>query len=253
VLIPKLKAPIVLVHGLFGVSQIRLGGMRLFQYFAGIPEVLSRSGNQVLVPSLSPVGSVAERAQQLKDFLDQEVPQDGVHIFAHSMGGLDARYMISRLGMDKRVISLTTLGTPHRGTAFADWGIARLSFLVQPVLDLFGIPAPAFNDLTRASCRAFNEQVPDAPGVRYFSVAASHDGAAYPEWSIPYNIVFKEEGPNDGVVSVESAKYGSVIDVWDGDHFSLINWSGPFRYARATSALDHRYGPLLRRLADENM
>src|SRR5262249_5187529 len=38
-----------------------------------------------------------------------------VHVFAHSMGGLDARYMISRLGMAKRVLSLTTIATPHRG------------------------------------------------------------------------------------------------------------------------------------------
>jgi triacylglycerol lipase len=169
------------------------------------------------------------------------------------MGGLDARFMISKLGMDRRVVSLTTLGTPHRGTSFADWGISRLRFLVQPVLDLFGIPPKAFYDLTRASCRAFNEQVPDAAGVRYFSVAASHDGAAYPEWSIPYSIVFKEEGLNDGVVSVESAKYGSVIDVWDGDHFSLINWTGPFRQQGAEAAVDRRYGPLLRRLADEGL
>lgn len=251
--IPKLKAPIVLVHGLFGVSSIRVGGMTVFDYFAGIPKVLSSVGNRVLTPNLSPTGSVADRAQQLKDFLEQEAPGDGVHIFAHSMGGLDARYMISKLGMDNRVASLTTLGTPHRGTAFADWGVSRLRFLVQPVLDLFGIPDRAFYDLTRTSCEAFNKNVPDAPGVRYFSVAASHDCAAYPEWSIPYNIVFREEGQNDGVVSVESAKYGSVIDVWDGDHFSLINWTGRFRQQRAESAVHKRYGPLLRRLADEGL
>lgn len=252
-IIPKLKAPIVLVHGLFGVNHIRLGSMMLFQYFAGIPEFMSRSGNRVLVPCLSPVGSVEERAQQLKDFLDREVPGDGVHILAHSMGGLDARYMISRLGMGKRVASLTTLGTPHRGTSFADWGVRRLSIFVQPILDMLGIPTQAFHDLTREKCRKFNESVPDVPGVRYFSVAANHDGNG-PEWTLPYGIVYKEEGPNDGVVSVESARHGHVIDVWDGDHFSLINWSGPFKQSRGTElTVDHRYGPLLRRLADEGL
>ena len=112
-IIPKLKAPIVLVPGLFGVNHIRVGGMTLFEYFAGIPELLSRAGNRVLSPALNPVGGVAERAQQLKEFIDREAGGDDVHILAHSMGGLDARYMISRLDMSKRVISLTTLGTPH--------------------------------------------------------------------------------------------------------------------------------------------
>lgn len=249
-LIPKLKTPIVLVHGLFGVNHIRFGGLTFFQYFAGIPELLAAAGNRVLVPSLNPVGSVAERAQQLKEYIDREVPHDAVHIVAHSMGGLDARCMISCLGMDKRVVSLTTLGTPHRGSSFADWSVLRLRFLVEPILETFGIPAQAFYDLTRAKCRQFNEATPDAPGVRYYSVAARHDGIAYPEWTLPYGIVLKEEGDNDGVVSVESATYGNLIDVWDGDHFSLINWSGPFRQAQAA---EFRYGTIVRRLADDAM
>jgi len=36
-----------------------------------------------------------------------------VHLFAHSMGGLDARHMITHLGMANRVRTLTTIGTPH--------------------------------------------------------------------------------------------------------------------------------------------
>ena len=51
------------------------------------------------------------------------------------MGGLDARYLISRLGMADRVLSLTTLGTPHRGTSFADWGVSRLQRYLRPLLE----------------------------------------------------------------------------------------------------------------------
>ena len=47
--------------------------------------------------------------------------KDRVVIIAHSMGGLDARYMISRLGMDDRVTALVTITTPHRGSPYADW------------------------------------------------------------------------------------------------------------------------------------
>ena len=50
------------------------------------------------------------------------------------MGGLDARYMIASLGMEARVLSLTTVGTPHRGTAFADWGMPAFGRLLTPFL-----------------------------------------------------------------------------------------------------------------------
>ena len=36
-----------------------------------------------------------------------------VNIIAHSMGGLDARYMVSRLGMDDRVEALIAIAHPN--------------------------------------------------------------------------------------------------------------------------------------------
>jgi triacylglycerol lipase len=225
----KLNAPIVLVHGFCGFDEIRLGPWALASYFPRIPGLLRAAGNRVLIPRLSPTRGVAERAAQLKAFLDREAPKEPVHVFAHSMGGLDARYMVSCLGMGGRVLTLTTLGTPHRGTAFADWGIRRLQRLVRPILQLFHVPTGAFYDLTTAGARRLNEQMPDVPGVRYFSVAGRYAGGYDLEWLIPHTIVSKEEGPNDGIVSVASARYGESLDVWDGDHLSLVNWIRFFR------------------------
>jgi triacylglycerol lipase len=251
-MLPKLRAPIVLVHGLLGFGRVRVGGLTLANYFPGIFEGLEAAGNRVSVPWLSPSGGVADRARQLKEFIEHACPGEPVHLVAHSMGGLDARYMISRLGMNSRVLTLTTLGTPHRGTAFADWGIDRLERLLRPVFQWLYIPTQAFHDLTTAACRDFNDEVPDAAGVRYFSVAGVHDGHFLnAEFLLPYRIVLQKEGPNDGVVSVASATYGERVDVWDGDHFSLVNWLNPLArhrgFRRDPSA---RYGPLLRRLAD---
>lgn len=252
-MVPKLRAPVVLVHGLFGFDRIRLVGLTVANYFPGIVECLEAAGNRVLVPTLSPTGGVAERAQQLKDFILRESPGEPVHLVAHSMGGLDARYMISRLGMAGQVLSLTTLGTPHRGSTFADWGVSRLERVVKPVFDFFGLPTQAFYDVTTAQCRAFNERVPDAPGVRYFSVAGRHDGSFLnPEWLLSYNIVLAAEGPNDGVVSVASASYGEIIEVWDSDHFSMVNWLNPSTLHRVFQRDPApRYGKLLGRLRDE--
>jgi triacylglycerol lipase len=252
-MIPKLRAPIVLVHGLLGFDRIRVGGVTLARYFPGIVEGLHAAGNRVLVPGLSPTRGVADRALQLKEFLQRVSPGQPVHLLAHSMGGLDARYMVSCLGMGHAVLTLTTLGTPHRGTAFADWGINRLQRLLKPVFRFFGVPTQAFYDLTTSGCRAFNDKVHDVPGIRYFSVAGKHSGFSLnPEFMLPYRIVLAKEGPNDGVVSVHSASYGERLDVWDGDHFSLVNWLNPLaRHRGFWRDPTARYGPLLGRLADE--
>lgn len=250
---PRLQAPIVLVHGLFGFDRVAVGNWTLASYFPGIAEMLREAGNRVLVPRLSPTGGVADRAAQLKAFLDREAPTEAVHIIAHSLGGLDSRFLITKLGMAQRVLTLTTLGTPHRGTAFADWGIQRLEAFVKPFLTMIGLPYQAFYDLTTATCRTFNAEVPDAAGVRYFSVAGQHDGHwLNPEWFLPYRVVTAAEGANDGVVSVASATYGERIDVWEGDHLSLANWPHPVNKARGKWR-DRRpaYAALARRLADE--
>ena len=165
------------------------------------------------------------------------------------MGGLDARYLISRLDMADRVLSLTTVGTPHRGSSFADWGVHRFATLVQPLLHLLGVPCQAFFDLTMTSCRRFNEEVPDRSGVRYFSVAGRFQcGWHAPEWSLSASVLSRMEGPNDGVVSVASATYGENCEVWDADHMSLVNWYHPLRPPKNRIP---DYGRLLSRLADE--
>jgi triacylglycerol lipase len=249
--VPRLRAPIVLVHGLFGFTQVRMGRWVLADYFRDIPRALRAAGNHVLIPWLSPTGGIAFRAAQLAAFLERKSQHEPVHLLGHSMGGLDARYLISRLGLDDRVLTLTTLGTPHRGTAFADWAQDRLVRLFDPLFSYFGLPRQAFRDLTTASCAEFNRQTPDSPRVRYFSVAGQHDRHGFnPAWKLTAPIVRRAEGPNDGIVSVASAHYGESCEVWDADHMNLVNWRGLGRSSRRNDRLPH-YAALVRRLADE--
>jgi triacylglycerol lipase len=252
-LTPKLRNPIVLVHGLLGYDRLNLCGVTFARYFPSIPEMLEQAGNQVLVARVHPTRSVTARAAQLKDWLESRLPAQAVHIIAHSMGGLDARYMISRLGMAERVLTLTTIGTPHRGTIFADWGIRRLERAFRPIMSFFDLPHDAFYDLTTSSCRVFNENVPDVAGVRYFSVAGRCEaGMLSPQWLVPYRIVHEAEGPNDGVVSVASASYGESTQIWEADHLSLVNW--PSSWLRTVAPPCDRlpdYQALVARLAHE--
>jgi len=222
------RAPIVLVHGLLGFDRVKLGPLTLLRYFPGIEEGLVTAGHRVGVPNLAKTRGVTHRAEQLRQYVLERFPHDRIHIIAHSMGGLDARYMISRLGMHDRVLSLTTVGTPHRGTAFADWGIRRLGRTVKPLLHFWNIPTDAFDDLTTEACARFNESVPDAPGVRYCSVAGRCPSKLLPSlWRPAARVVAGEEGPNDGVVSIQSATYGEGCEVWDADHMHLVNHPNP--------------------------
>ena len=248
---PRLDAPIVLVHGLSGFSRLLPRRQAPKNYFPGIQSFLEGAGNRILCPRVTPTASVATRALELRAILLRELGARPFHLIGHSQGGLDARYLISRLGMENQVISLTTVGTPHRGTAFADWGIARMARFVVPMLRWARIPDHAFFELTTESCRRFNERTPDAPGVRYYSVAGVCEADwLNAGWRMASRIVGRVEGPNDGVVSVASATWGERTDIWAGDHLNLVNWPNR-RMTRAGEAADRPgdYARILGQLA----
>lgn len=248
--LPRISCPIVLVHGLFGFDQLRMGNWWQLDYFHGIPQALRQVGNRVVVARLSPTRGIASRAEQLRALIETTSPHEPVHILAHSMGGLDARHMISRMGMASRVLSLTTLGTPHRGSPFADWALDRWVRLFGPVFDYFGLPREAFLDLTVERCRRFNQETPDAPGVRYFSVGGEHHlNWANPSWNLTAPIVERAEGPNDGIVSVASAGWGESFEVWDADHMNLVNWPQNWAGSCQIDRIPH-YAQLIGRLRD---
>ena len=84
-------APVVLVHGVLGFNRLMLGGLPIADYFRLIPEALRKDGHVVPdPPRLNPSGSSAERAQDLKNYLQDRsnvaVFEKKVHIVAHSMG-----------------------------------------------------------------------------------------------------------------------------------------------------------------------
>lgn len=243
--------PIVLVHGLGGFDRLFAARRPAPDYFPGVREHLIKRGLKVYSARVSPTAGIARRAADLKQFLTREVPAGRVHLIGHSLGGLDARYLVSKLGMEKRVASITTVGTPHRGTSFADYMMSRFSRWFIPVLRRLGIPYQAFYDLMTDSCRQFNEDVPNVPGVRYLSIVGQCDktwlGA---EWRLSHRIIDRREGPNDGLVSVASATWGEQTEVWAGDHLNLVNW--PNRFARRRGDWTDRgqeYARIVARLA----
>ena len=249
---PKLSAPIVLAHGLLGFSRVQFAGMTLASYFNRIPEFLSAVGNRVLQPAVPPTGSIRRRGQALKDEIRRLVGSERVHVIAHSMGGLDARWMITALDMSEQVVSLTTLGTPHRGTVFADRSVGFASrWRLFGGLRTLGIPDEAFFDLRTDRTQTFNVTTPDVPEVRYFSVAGEPSREAMlPVLRFSYDLIADVEGPNDGLVSVTSATWGESIDVWNADHVNMVGWTLPWQKVVGQAfEVEAAYRGILERLA----
>ena len=231
-------APIVLVHGVLGFSQLTVGGLKIADYFRLIPDALRKDGHVVPTPPrLNPTGSIAERAQDLKNYLQNqnETLDKKLHIIAHSMGGLDSRYMISKLGMADRVLSLTTISTPHHGSPLADIVVARTNPALSEIMEHLGINTKAAFDLTTGASRQFNENVPDFPGISYFSIAGRFEpsrifGKPHGPWGLTHDLVSETEQSNDAIVSVQSATFAerpeswTSLDVWEANHFRVINW-----------------------------
>lgn len=220
------KYPIVLVHGV-GFRDTTI----LMKYWGDVPDILKRNGAFVRTGGQSAYGSIADNAADLKKQILsvlRATGSDKVNIIAHSRGGIEARYMITKLDMGAHVASLTTISTPHRGSSMADiiMNHVKDENVLTTVIDFYakiiGDGSPeSFNagkELTRDFMKTFNEQTPDVSGVYYQSYAgAIDDTILHPVWRAMYKSVKKREGENDGLVSIDSAKWGTFKGVMTCD------------------------------------
>lgn len=79
------------------------------------------------------VDQCAERVRDKVERLYGRYDLGPLSIIGHSKGGLIARYYVKRLGGDRRVRNLITLGTPHNGTPTAYFGVATVGLFVRDV------------------------------------------------------------------------------------------------------------------------
>lgn len=232
------RYPVVLAHGLLGFDELRIGRARA-DYFRGVPARLEREGCVVHRCRVPKTASVADRAAELARFVD-DLPARRVNVVAHSMGGLDARFAISRLGLGRKVASLVTIGTPHLGTPLADAcaGLGRRAGLWDG-LERVGMNVDALDDLTRERMEAFNRAVPDARGVLYGSVvgAPSRKRDVSPILLPTFLWLGASGGENDGMVPAASQRWGELVWDVEADHFAQIGWSRRFDAVELYAAL----------------
>jgi triacylglycerol lipase len=221
----RLDTPIVLAHGLFGFTRIGFGPLTLTNYFRGIPQALEAAGNRVLVTRVPSIAGVEHRARRLGEQIIRAFCDEPVHLIGHSMGGLDARKLLADPFWQKRVLSLTTIGTPHLGTSLADFAKLRVG-RVYRLLHALGVDPQGCLDVTRSAAQRFHDRHPLSPSLPCFSVAGD-PSAELVSWPLRrlHAVLMELEGPNDGLVSVESANaFGCPLPSWPVDHLRQLNW-----------------------------
>jgi triacylglycerol lipase len=236
--------------------------IKRLEYFRGVSERYPGA----LFPRVDVAASVEERANQLAEQIDRVFPEGRIDIVGHSMGGLDARFLLSRnlRGLAARVATLSTISTPHRGTPLADLvagptplGPQRLAYeTVKDLLAHFGFDVGGLASLTTRAAVSFNQQCPDVPGIGYLAYAGCGPRCYLLRaggWLIAKAASTADERENDGLVSVASAQWpGTQLAAppWPVDHLAQIGYDldragakPDFDYLRAiTYVVDHALG-----------
>ena len=168
---------------------------------------------------------MADSAAELKSRITEILAETGaekLNIIAHSKGGLDCRYAISKLGISNQVASLTTINTPHNGCLFADYLLNKIPSTAKnkvantynSTLRKFGDTNPDFlaavNDLTDSYCKQLNNELSTPQGIycqSVGSVLAKATNGKFP-LNLSYHLVKHFSGENDGLVDETSFKWG---------------------------------------------
>ena len=259
------RHPVVLMHGFGLLAVIRRNG-----HLHDVAMHLRQHGVRAFAPNVAPYDCISARAAMWAERIDrvlEECEADEVNLIAHSMGGLDARYLISRMGYHDRVASLTTISTPHRGTPIAEIVLQqpeRLREWAAEVVDWLGANAlvdgssnvrQAVLELTPTFVQeTFNPATPDHPTVQYWSYtgcAGRGATASINPLLAPLNLlVYSREGPNDGYISCTSSAWGTCLGSLDADHMRQIGLPTSRNGSFDTFAF---YCNLVRMLADEGL
>ena len=216
----KTKYPLLLVHGVF------FRDYRYINYWGRIPRELRRNGARIYYGCQQSAVAVEDSGKELAERIRAIIAETGcekVNIIAHSKGGLDSRAAIAHQGMGPYVATLTTINTPHRGCIFAEYLLGKvpqaarrkIADTYNATLRRLGDKDPDFlaavTDLTASACERRNAVTPDDPGVVYESVMSYCRRAGHGKFplNMTHPIVRHFDGKNDGLVSVDSAKWGS--------------------------------------------
>lgn len=242
------KNPIVLIHGFMGFGD---GMSWLMRYFGEVPAMLREYGAVVFIADLSQANTVEARGKELYQQL-RSWGHQRYNLIGHSHGGLDARYVLEHY--PEIVASVTTIGTPHRGSKVADILYDKMSrhrsvrliflnvadFVSQTISFLAGSSHEldierSLEGLTTKGVAKFNKAHSMGLGKAYCADGPPEFfGRKFYSWGSvvtdEYPTVFMspslrlvrdyfwDNEEHDGLVEVCSMKFGTWLGLIDGHH-----------------------------------
>lgn len=217
------KYPILMVHGAF------FRDIKHLNYWGRIPGDLIDNGATVYFGNHQSAAAIRDSAKELAGRIRSIVEETGcekVHVIAHSKGGLDIRAALAYEGIAPLVASVTTVNSPHHGCHFADFLLNhadeslrnKVATAYNTAARVLGDTEPDFlaasRDLTASSCAAFNQETEGeaghTEGILCRSIGSKMDRATGGQFPLNFSYLLARffDGPNDGLVSETSAKWG---------------------------------------------
>ena len=202
--------PIVLVHGLSGTDRYA----NVLDYWYGVASDLEAHGANVYVANLSGFqGDLGPngRGEQLLAYVQQVLAATGaqkVNLIGHSQGGLTVRY-VAAVAPDL-VASVTTIGTPHRGSEFADYVAGVLA------KDPTGLAEPLIAKFADLLGTLFSSNFNTNQDAIAALTALTTSGAAQ----------YNQAVPSAGLGAPGSCQTGAATETVNGNLHYLYSWAG---------------------------
>lgn len=222
----QLKYPILMVHGMGFRDR------KWINYWGRTPKVLEDLGCKIFYGGQDANASIETNAEHLKKRIQEIIRETGakkLNVIAHSKGGLEIRYVISTLGMNDVIASLTTINTPHHGSLTVD-ALLRVPDILIRIgctwtniwMRILGDKKPdtyaAIQAFRTDKAKQFNQENPDVEGIYYQSYAfvMSHMFSdIFLCWTYP--VVYFFEGDNDGLLAPRATKWTNFRGVYRGN------------------------------------
>lgn len=236
--IVNLNHPVLLCHG-YGAIASLVKPSPLYDV-----SMLLRSHHVLsFAPNIVPYAKIETRAHGWVNLINRIVEEknfEKLNIVAHSMGGLDIRYALAKLDIAPKVASFTTVCTPHHGTSLAELTLRTPDAIRDKLADFLDWMGERIYPHTKSDSvgsavqltrryvtEEFNPEIEDVPDIPYYSYSSAvGKGTTEPikvMGRYQNNHIFEQEGLNDGMVSVESSKWGEHIKTAKLSHLEQMH------------------------------
>ncbi len=227
------RAPIIFIRGFNSYSRedLRFGPLNLGPVHRHLQPEFEKHGYRFIAlerMGFGPLDEQIERAQ--KQILTLRLGAS-FHLLGHSTGGVIARGLAHALQNSQRVLSVTTIVSPHRGSTLADQ--AECFQAAHPFWYRFWKSAgydvaarvPLLEPMKVKAMAEFNEKYPNLPNVQYASIVS---GAPLKTLPLLMRMIGQfaanSNEVTDGVVEKASQPWGEIIGDFVADHGAIIGF-----------------------------